>query len=70
MGHLDIPDLGGPARDDDEIEEYQRTRHIAEEAEEAWLNRLADEAESEGSEGVDDSVSLEEMAALLRVRQN
>lgn len=33
-------------------------------AEEAWLNRLADEAEAEGTEG---SVSLEEMTALLRV---
>jgi hypothetical protein len=32
-------------------------------AEESWLNRLADEAESEGMAG---SVSLEEMAALLR----
>jgi prevent-host-death family protein len=46
-----------------DIEEYQRLRRIAEDAEEAWLNRLADEAESEGTEG---SVSLEEMAALLR----
>ncbi|MEV7019851.1 hypothetical protein [Streptomyces sp. NPDC093991] len=45
------------------IEECQRLRRIAEEAEEAWLNRLADEAESEGLEG---AVSLEGMAALLR----
>lgn len=30
--------------------------------EDAWLNRLADEAEAEGREG---SISLEEMAALL-----
>ncbi len=49
-----------------DIEEYQRLRRIAEDAEEAWLNRLADEAESEGVEG---SVSIEEMAALLRARQ-
>ncbi|MFF3378481.1 type II toxin-antitoxin system Phd/YefM family antitoxin [Streptomyces sp. NPDC002680] len=47
-----------------DIQEYQRLR---ESAEEAWLNRLADEAESEGTEG---SVSLEEMAALLRARQD
>jgi prevent-host-death family protein len=46
-----------------DIQEYQHLRHIAEHAEEAWLNRLADEAEAEGMEG---SVSLEEMAALLR----
>ncbi|MEU7564654.1 type II toxin-antitoxin system Phd/YefM family antitoxin [Streptomyces fradiae] len=48
------------------IEEYQRLWRIAEDAEEAWLNRLADEAESEGARG---SVSLEEMAALLRADQ-
>jgi hypothetical protein len=40
-------------------------RRLAEDAEEAWLNRLADEAESVGTDG---SVSLEEMAALLRRR--
>lgn len=49
-----------------DIQEYQRLREIAENAEEAWLNQLADEAESEGTEG---SVSLEEMAALLRSHQ-
>lgn len=49
-----------------DIQEYRRLREIAENAEEAWLNRLADEAESEGTEG---SVSLEEMAALLRAEQ-
>lgn len=49
-----------------DIQEYQRLRQIAEEAEEAWLNRLADEAESEGTEG---SVSLEEMAAMLRAHE-
>ncbi|GGL12202.1 hypothetical protein GCM10010094_86470 [Streptomyces flaveus] len=49
-----------------DIQEYQRLREIAENAEEAWLNKLADEAESEGTEG---SVSLEEMAALLRAQQ-
>jgi len=46
-----------------DILEYQRLSRLAEQAEESWLNRLADEAESEGIEG---SVSLEEMAALLR----
>jgi prevent-host-death family protein len=46
-----------------DIQEYQRLRQIAEQSEEAWLNRLADEAEAEGTEG---SVSLEEMAAILR----
>jgi prevent-host-death family protein len=50
-----------------DIEEYQRLRRIAEDAEEAWLNRLADEAESEGVEG---SVSLQEMAALLRADED
>jgi prevent-host-death family protein len=49
-----------------DIEEYQRLRRLAEDAEEAWLNRLADEAEAEGAEG---SVSLEEMASLLRAQQ-
>lgn len=33
--------------------------------EDEWLNRLADEAESEGTDG---SISLTEMAALLRLR--
>ncbi|MEU2896260.1 type II toxin-antitoxin system Phd/YefM family antitoxin [Streptomyces sp. NPDC001273] len=46
-----------------DIQEYQRLRQVAEDSEEAWLNRLADEAESEGT---DNSVSLEEMAAMLR----
>ncbi|MEY9870627.1 prevent-host-death family protein [Streptacidiphilus sp. MAP12-33] len=49
-----------------DIEEYQRLRRIADNAEEAWLNRLADEAEAEGMHG---SVSLEEMAALLRAQE-
>jgi hypothetical protein len=49
-----------------DIQEYLRMREIAEIAEEAWLNELADEAESEGMEG---SVSLEEMAAALRAHQ-
>ncbi|MFF0308513.1 type II toxin-antitoxin system Phd/YefM family antitoxin [Streptosporangium sp. NPDC004379] len=48
-----------------DIREYRHLRRIAEQAEESWLNRLADEAESEGTEG---SVSLEEMAAMLRDR--
>ncbi|PYC81375.1 prevent-host-death family protein [Streptomyces tateyamensis] len=46
-----------------DIDEYRRLSSLAEEAEDAWLNRLADEAETEGLEG---SVSLEEMAAILR----
>lgn len=46
-----------------DIDEYRRLRRLAEHSEEAWLNRLADEAEAEGTTG---SVSLEEMAALLR----
>ncbi|WP_228447068.1 type II toxin-antitoxin system Phd/YefM family antitoxin [Streptomyces paludis] len=46
-----------------DIDEYRRLRRIAEHSEEAWLNQLADEAESEGTAG---SVSLEEMADLLR----
>lgn len=49
-----------------DIQEYQRLRRIAEDAEDVWLNKLADEAESEGTEG---SVSLEEMAAALRAGQ-
>lgn len=49
-----------------DIEEYQRLRDLAEQAEESWLNRLADEAESEGVEG---SISLEEMAAQLRTHK-
>ncbi|MER6628227.1 type II toxin-antitoxin system Phd/YefM family antitoxin [Streptomyces sp. NPDC000987] len=50
-----------------DIQEYQRLREVADNAEEAWLNRLAEEAESEGVEG---AVSLEEMAALLRTHQD
>ncbi|WP_404959568.1 type II toxin-antitoxin system Phd/YefM family antitoxin [Streptomyces sp. 147326] len=49
-----------------DIDEYQRLRRLADEAEDSWLNGLADEAESEGVEG---SVSLEEMAAILRDQQ-
>jgi prevent-host-death family protein len=45
---------------------YQALRHLAEQAEDSWLNRLADDAESEGTEG---SVTLEEMAALLRAQR-
>jgi prevent-host-death family protein len=48
-----------------DIQEYQRLRHVAEQVEESWLNQLADEAESEGTA---ESVSLEEMAALLRTQ--
>ncbi|MFC0040636.1 type II toxin-antitoxin system Phd/YefM family antitoxin [Actinomadura rayongensis] len=50
-----------------DVQEYRRLRELAESAEEAWLNKLADEAETEGTEG---SVSLEEMAALLRTDQS
>jgi prevent-host-death family protein len=46
-----------------DIDEYRHLRELAEHVEDAWLNRLADEAEAEGMEG---SVSLEEMAAMLR----
>ncbi|MFJ8972198.1 MULTISPECIES: type II toxin-antitoxin system Phd/YefM family antitoxin [Streptomyces] len=46
-----------------DIDEYRRLREAAERYEDEWLNRLADEAEAEGTDG---SVSLEEMAALLR----
>lgn len=49
-----------------DIDEYRRLSRLAEDAEEAWLNRLADEAEAEGAGG---SVSLEEMAALLRAQE-
>ncbi|WP_237540515.1 MULTISPECIES: type II toxin-antitoxin system Phd/YefM family antitoxin [unclassified Streptomyces] len=46
-----------------DIDEYRRLREIAERSEDAWLNRLADEAESEGTAG---SISPEEMAEALR----
>ncbi|MFE3514610.1 type II toxin-antitoxin system Phd/YefM family antitoxin [Streptomyces sp. NPDC059166] len=46
-----------------DIDEYRRLRAAADQLEDDWLNRLADEAESEGTDG---SVSLEEMAAVLR----
>ena len=46
-----------------DVEEYRQLRRLAEASEEAWLNELADQAEAEGTEG---SVTLEEMAALLR----
>ncbi|MFI6582039.1 type II toxin-antitoxin system Phd/YefM family antitoxin [Embleya sp. NPDC050493] len=46
-----------------DIHEYRRLRLLADRVEDSWLNTLADESESEGVEG---SVSLEEMAALLR----
>lgn len=46
-----------------DIDEYRRLRDLAERAEDEWLNRLADEAESEGLDG---SVPLEDMAAMLR----
>ena len=46
-----------------DIDEYGRLREREEQAEDAWLNSLADEAEAEGRDG---SVSLEEMTAVLR----
>ena len=49
-----------------DFQECLHMREIAESAEDAWLNQLADEAESEGMEG---SISLEEMAAALRAHQ-
>ncbi|MEV8532880.1 type II toxin-antitoxin system Phd/YefM family antitoxin [Streptomyces sp. NPDC051211] len=45
------------------IDEYRRLRRLAEDAEDAWLNGLADAAEAEPRK---ESVSLEEMDALLR----
>lgn len=50
-----------------DIAEYRRLRQIADGVEEIWLNELADEAERESTEG---SVTLEEMAALLRDPQD
>ncbi|QHY97009.1 hypothetical protein SSPS47_18045 [Streptomyces sp. S4.7] len=48
------------------IDEHQSLRDLAEQAEESWLNRLADEAEAEG---VDEAISLAEMAALLHTHR-
>jgi len=48
-----------------DVREYRRLCQLAENVEEAWLNRLADEAESEGAEG---SLSLEEVTAMARAR--
>ncbi|MEU8561822.1 type II toxin-antitoxin system Phd/YefM family antitoxin [Streptomyces cyaneofuscatus] len=45
------------------INEYHRLYETAERYEDEWLNRLADQAESEGTEG---AVPMEEVAALLR----
>ncbi|MFI6401016.1 hypothetical protein [Streptomyces sp. NPDC050548] len=47
------------------IDEYGRLRELEQQAEDAWLNGLADKAETEGRDG---SVSLEEMTAVLRSR--
>jgi hypothetical protein len=46
-----------------DIDEYGRPRELEEQAEDTWLNGLADKAEAEGRDG---SVSLEVMTALLR----
>ncbi|MFI1188744.1 type II toxin-antitoxin system Phd/YefM family antitoxin [Streptomyces californicus] len=45
------------------IDAYRRLRETTERYEDEWLNRLADKSEAEGTDG---SVSLGEMAALLR----
>ncbi|MFE4636015.1 type II toxin-antitoxin system Phd/YefM family antitoxin [Streptomyces sp. NPDC056773] len=45
------------------IEEYRQLRRLMDEAEDAWLNVLADESERAGSAG---SATLDEMAAVLR----
>ncbi|WP_435108757.1 type II toxin-antitoxin system Phd/YefM family antitoxin [Nocardiopsis synnemataformans] len=45
-----------------DVDEYRRLLEVEQAAEDAWLSRLADEAEEEGREG---SVSLEEMAREL-----
>ncbi|WP_444962218.1 type II toxin-antitoxin system Phd/YefM family antitoxin [Nocardiopsis sp. M1B1] len=45
-----------------DADEYQRLLEVEQAAEDAWLSRLAAEAEEEGREG---SVSLEEMAREL-----
>ncbi|WP_326684528.1 hypothetical protein OHB31_20645 [Streptomyces microflavus] len=44
-------------------DDYRRLGEAAERYEDEWLNHLAEQAESEGTEG---SVSMEEMAALFR----
>ncbi|MEU9835735.1 hypothetical protein AB0D67_29720 [Streptosporangium sp. NPDC048047] len=46
-------------------ETRRRPRRLVGQAEESWLNRLADEAASEGTAG---SVSFEEMAVMLHER--
>ncbi len=48
-----------------DIDEYRRLHELAERAEDVWLKGLADEAESEGPVG---SISLEDMASLLRTQ--
>lgn len=47
-----------------DIREYRRLRDLEQRAEDAWLNHLADEAE-----GMQGSIPLEQMAALLREPQ-
>ncbi|MDV9174571.1 hypothetical protein R6V09_31235 [Streptomyces sp. W16] len=62
-----VRDLSEPAVEKEvvDIDEHGRLRELEEQAEDAWLNRLADEAEAEGLDG---SLSLEEMTAVLRSR--
>ena len=59
-----VRDLGEPAIEKEVvgIDEYERLRELEEQAEDAWLNGLADAAEAEGLNG---SISLEEMTAAL-----
>lgn len=52
-----------------DIAEYRHLKEVEEAAEDAWLNRLADEAEAE-DDGSGDSVSLEEMAAMIRAHHS
>jgi hypothetical protein len=61
-----VRDLSEPAIEKEvvAIDEHGRLRALEEQAEDAWLNGLADKAETERLDG---SVSLEEMAALLGV---
>ncbi|WP_405991209.1 hypothetical protein [Streptomyces sp. NBC_00986] len=61
--HIRDPSEPTTEKEGVDIDEYGRLREREEQAEDARLNRLADKAEAEGRDG---SVSLEEMAALLR----
>ena len=62
-----VRDLSEPAVEKEvvDIDEHGRLRELEEQAEDSWLNRSADEAEAEGLDG---SLSPEEMTAVLRSR--